>query len=138
MDGFATNTNTGRLISKSTALYKRLKKLGQTIDIAPAAAPVTPIAPTPTPTPTPTPAAAPAPLLRDKVIETATDLIAENKKAFIGISQQDSDDLLRQLLYQKLCIIPKTAKPPPPPSKPSKKKKKYVISSSEESATDSD
>ena len=131
MEGFATNVNTGRLISKSTALYKRLKKLGQTTEIAPA---------TPTPAPTPTvPVPTPTPL-REKVIEAATDLIAENKKQFTGISQQDSDDLLRKLLYEKLCITPKTHKPPPSkPSKPSKKKKKYVVeSSSVESASDSD
>ena len=127
MEGFATNVNTGRLISKSTALYKRLKKLGQTTEIAPTAAP-----PTPEPTPAPTP-------LREKVIEAATDIIADNKKAFAKLSQQDSDDLLKRLLYEKLCITPKTAKPPPSkPSKPSKKKKKYVVSSSEESASESD
>ncbi len=135
---FATNVNTGRIISTNTALYKRLKKLGETIDIAPAAtpAPATPAPATPVTPIAPTPA--PAPVLREKVIEVATDIIAENKKSFVGISQQDSDELLRKLLYEKLCITPKPKTAKAPPSKPSKKKKKkYIVSSSEEE-TDSD
>ena len=160
---YATNVNTGRIISTNTALYKKLKKLGQTTEIAAAPPPTilehTATASQPT---VPQHIAPPAPPvlqhsapqyivtpvpLREKVIEASTDIIAENKKAFTGITQQESDELLRKLLYEKLCITPKTAKTakaPPPPSKSSKsskpstkkKKKKYVVSSSEESDSD--
>ena len=128
MDRYATNLNTGRLISKSTALYRRLKKLGQTEELPPPA-----VTPAPPPSPDPEPAQAP---LREKVIDAATDLIAENKKQFAKLNQQDSDDLLKRLLFEKLCVnAPMKASKAPPPSK--KKSKKYVVESSEEE-TESD
>ena len=152
---YATNVNTGRIISTNTALYKKLKKLGQTTEIAAAPPPTilehTATASQPT---VPQHIAPPAPPvlqhsapqyivtpvpLREKVIEASTDIIAENKKAFTGITQQESDDLLKRLLYEKLCITqkPSKAQPPSKPSKPpKKKKKKFVISSSEESDSD--
>ena len=138
MDRYATNLNTGRLISKSTALYRRLKKLGQTAELpaapAPPAPPPSPAPPAPPPSPEPEPAQAP---LREKVIDAATDLIAENKKQFAKLNQQDSDELLKRLLYEKLCIdTTMKASKAPPPSK--KKSKKYVVESSSEEETESD
>ena len=59
---FATNINTGQLISKSTALYRKLKKLGQVTEIEP----LTVTAPPPSPSPEPEPTQAP---LREKVID---------------------------------------------------------------------
>jgi hypothetical protein len=60
-------------------------------------------------------------------------IIKTNKTNFVGLSQKETDELLKRMLYQKLCLNKK-------PDKKSKKYKKYKIqsSSSESSSSESE
>jgi hypothetical protein len=73
------------------------------------------------------------------VAEICTDIIADNKKTFNKLNQQETNELLRKLLYEKLYINvpenigkqPKQKHKEKEKSKPKLKLKKYYSSSSE-------
>lgn len=58
-----------------------------------------------------------------RVIENAVQVVVENKNNLKGLSQQESDELISRLLYERLCMVPskklvgrpiKTSKPVKP------------------------
>ena len=71
------------------------------------------------------------------VAEICTDIIADNKKTFNKLNQQETNELLRKLLYEKLYInVPENIGKQPKhkekeKAKPKLKLKKYYSSSSE-------
>ena len=66
------------------------------------------------------------------VAEICTDVISENKKDFKKLSQEETDELLRKLLYKKLY----DEKPKKSKEKKSKLKIKKTYSSSESESSD--
>ena len=138
----AINCKTGRLISKKTALYRKLKKLGQikeieneepkvekvkTVEVKAVEVNVEPVEYDPK-------------RLQEKLADISTDLIKDNLKQIIKnqkLSNDDFDILLKKMLFKKLCIDEQ-----PKPKQVSKKKKKpkpklkIIESSSSESESD--
>ena len=142
---YAISLETNRLIKKSTANYKKLKKLGKVREIDP----MENSEPTPTPTPTiepvrPAPTQPPAEPefderdLQVKMAELTTDMVAANVKKIVNsqkLSDAEYDTLLKRMLYKKLCINEPTSKP----TKPTKKKKsKYKVIEPSSDDSDSD
>jgi hypothetical protein len=124
------NPKTNRFVHVGTQKYKRLISEGV-------------IQPVSDPEETITPATAPAApeSLKVKLIETATDVVKENATKFTPeLTQEQTDRLLKKMLYEKLCIKPKPSKT----KKPKKKKKpKFKVvepqsSSSDESESESE
>jgi len=104
------NPRTNRFVHVGTQKYKRLISEGV---IQPVADPEEIIRPATAP-------AAPE-NLKVKLIETATDIVKENAAKFTPeLTQEQTDRLLKKMLYEKLCIKPK----PSNDRKPKKKKKK--------------
>jgi hypothetical protein len=132
------NPKTNRFVNVGTQKYKRLVSEGviQPVDAAPAA-------PAAAPAPAaPAPAAAAAPAsLKVKLIETATDIVKENANKFsTELTQEQTDRLLKKLLYEKLCIPIKAKKKKKPKEKKKKPKFKVVVppnSSESESESES-
>jgi hypothetical protein len=58
-------------------------------------------------------------------------IIKSKKNDFVGLSQKETDELLKRMLYQKLCLNKK-------PDKKSKKYKKYKIQSSSSDSSSSE
>ena len=149
---YAISLKTNRLVKKTTANYRRLHKLGLTREINE----VEEDASTPTPKtvkfegPTPEPVLAvstakqPTPefdeaKLQMKLGEISTDMIQKNLKKVVKaqkLSDAEMDDMLKRLLYKKLCM----AEPmkPAKKEKPKKKaKRKYkIVEPSSESESD--
>jgi hypothetical protein len=153
---YAINLNTNRLIKKTTAKYKKLYKLGRTREICdndvgtpvPETAPPEPTEPEPVLTTTP-PSSPTSPVhlkyteekLQRLLTEKSTDIIQQNLDRFSNtakLSDQQLDDLVKQMLYQKLVGQEKPTKKTKKKvtiTKPLKKKKyklKKIQSSSEE------
>ena len=135
----AINCKTGRLISKKTALYRKLKKLGQikeieneepkvekvkTVEVKAVEVNVEPVEYDPK-------------RLQEKLADISTDLIKDNLKQIVKahkLSDNEMDDMLRRLLYKKLCI----EQPKPKEEKKKKKKSKFKIIESSSSDSESD
>jgi len=67
--------------------------------------------------------------LRERMTDIASDVLMRNKEKFkADLSDAQTDELLKRLLYEKLCVS----------KKPKRKKKKHYVSSSEESESESD
>ncbi len=131
---FALNPKSGRYISKSSRLYFKLVNEG-----------IITVEPTPLPevaekgqTPCNTPKA-----LKKKLKKVGFEVIAENKSQLEGthdLNDDELDQLLKRMLYEKLCIneekTPSKKKKSKP--KPKKKKKRIIVpSSSDESDSES-
>ena len=146
---YAISLKTNRLIKKSTANYRKLKKLGMVREINE----VEESTPTPkTVEPTPEPvldvstAKQPTPefdeaKLQMKLGEISTDMIQKNLKKVVKaqkLSDAEMDDMLKRLLYKKLCMAEPTK--PAKKEKPKKKaKKKFkIVEPSSESESESD
>ena len=69
-----------------------------------------------------------------KIKKELKEIAQENKEKFVGITQEQSDELLKKMLYEKLFVNKPTS------DKKKKKKKKRVIvqSSSDDSDSDSE
>jgi hypothetical protein len=132
---YAINMNTNRLLLKSTAKYKKLKKLGQVKEIS-----TLDEAPQTEPTET-------EPIkepefnekdLQHKMAELTTDMVANNMKQIVKsqrLSDKDMDILLKKMLYQKLC----SEKPKKKPMKKKSKKSKFkLVEPSSDSDSDSE
>ena len=121
------NPKTNRFVHVGTQKYKRLISEGV-------------IQPVSDPEETITPGTAPE-NLKVKLIDTATHIVKENATKFTPeLTQEQTDRLLKKMLYEKLCIKAKLSKT----KKPKKKKKpKFKIvapqsSSSDESESESE
>ena len=72
---------------------------------------------------------------KENLKKTMKDIIKENNKEFKGLSQKQTDQILKKLLYEKLCID----KPKPKKKQNNKSKLKFKIrslDSSDESSED--
>ena len=69
-----------------------------------------------------------------KIKKELKEIAQENKEKFVGITQEQSDELLKKMLYEKLFVNKPTI------DKKKKKKKKHVVvqSSSDDSDSDSE
>ena len=131
---FAINCKTGRLLKKSTALYRKLKKLNlvkeieneepKAVEVKAVEVNVEPVEYDPK-------------RLQEKLADISTDLIKDNLKQIVKahkLSDNEMDDMLRRLLYKKLCI----EQPKPKEEKKKKKKSKFKIIESSSSDSESD
>ena len=109
---YALNKNTGRLIKKTTSLYKKLKKLNQVKEIEDDPEVVKVKTVKPVKPEEPEPVEEPEPEfneldLQHKMAELTTDMVADNVKKIIrsqSLSDKDYDILLKKMLYEKLCV----------------------------------
>lgn len=119
-EGHALNPQTGRIIKKSTAQYRKLVKLGLIVEQD---------EPEPTPEPVKDPEPEPKPIsVKTEMAVLAVDLVKKNKAQFVDLSKKETDKLLRKLLLERLC--PKQDKKKP------KKKSKYKLKTSPPSSSD--
>ena len=138
----AINCKTNRLISKKTALYRKLKKLNLVKEIEieeqPKAEKVKQAEPIQV-EPLEEPVEYDPKRLQEKLADISTDLIKDNLKQIIKnqkLSNDEYDLLLRNMLFKKLCI---NEQPKPKEEKKKKKPKpkfKIIESSSSESESD--
>ena len=115
------NKRTNRWLKKGSLSYIKALSLGE-LELPPEAEPQ------------PEPEVPP---VKAKLIETMTDIVAQNKPKFAQeLTQKQTDALLKKMLYEKLCVSKKK------PKKAKKKKSKFKIveppSSSSEEESDSD
>ena len=138
---YAISLKTGRLIKRSTANYRKLKKLNLIKEIEPKADSPEPEADSPEPEADSPEADSPGTEfnerdLQHKLAQLSTSVVKKNMKKIIKsqkLSDKEYDLLLKKMLYEKLCSISE------PPVKPTKKKKKFKVvqpSSSSESESD--
>lgn len=128
---YIKNPRTGRYISTESRIYKQMLKSGEV-----EAPPEPIIEPEPEPKIEPPKAVLrPAPSIQfeKKMINEATDIVADNVKKFQDISQEESNALLRRLLLEKLKISePKKKK------KGKKKKVKFRVKTPPRSSSESE
>jgi hypothetical protein len=131
--GYAMNPQTGRIISKTTAKYKKMVKQGliienddiqkvekvKKVDVVQSESDSEP-------------EQFDESKLQSKLADISTDMIKKNLKSIVKaqkLSDKELDTMLKKLLYKKLCIEPE-------PRIKKKKKKRIIESSSEESESD--
>ena len=144
---YAISLKTNRLISKSTANYRKLKKMGLTKEIGDSDEATKPTKPQPTPEVKQQPQEKPEPqgkpeqspeepefdekALQHKIAELSTSMVASNVKQIVSsqkLSDKEYDTLLRKMLYRKLCIdSPNEPKVKPKKTKAKKRAKFRVI-----------
>ena len=136
---FAINVNTGRLIKKTTGLYRKLKKLNKVKEIEDGEQPEVK-----------EPEVKAVEVVKQeepfnehklqmKLADISTDLIKDNLKQIIKnqkLNDDDFDVLLKKMLFQKLCIA--DPKQPKQPKEKKKKKSKFTIIESSSSESESD
>ena len=158
---FELNPLTNRYVNTSSKTYRRLLKKGvitapeeQPTPTTPPPSPVTPPpSPPPIATPPPPPVTSepPLPCAKALVVDHLTNISSKHTGELSGLSQKDTETLLRKLLYERLCVSPpekvKKAKKSKAKAKKVKAKKpkkvKYRMvtpppSSSEEDSSESD
>ena len=136
------NPQTNRFVRIGTQKYKRLVREGI----------ITPIDQAPTPEPTPEQISEPTPVtppveivapdfdnndFKKLMAEQFTQVVRENESKLVDLSQKSCDQLLKKLLYQKLCVD-KPEKKAKKSKKNKKKKFKIVEPSSSSSESESD
>lgn len=145
-EGYAINPETGRIISKTTAKYKKLVKLGkideneQKEQKEPKQVEIVKEKVVETVKEQDLEPAFDESKLQSKLADISTSMIKDNLKKVVE-SQKLSDDeldmMLKRMLYKKLCIEkPKSKKPVK--KKKTKKPKFKVVSSSESESESSD
>ena len=136
---FAINVNTGRLIKKTTGLYRKFKKLNKVKEIEDGEQPEVK-----------EPEVKAVEVVKQeepfnehklqmKLADISTDLIKDNLKQIIKnqkLNDDDFDVLLKKMLFQKLCIA--DPKQPKQPKEKKKKKSKFKIIESSSSESESD
>ena len=136
---FAINVNTGRLIKKTTGLYRKLKKLNKVKEIEDGEQPEVK-----------EPEVKAVEVVKQeepfnehklqmKLADISTDLIKDNLKQIIKnqkLNDDDFDVLLKKMLFQKLCIA--DPKQPKQPKEQKKKKSKFKIVEPSSSESESD
>ena len=132
---FAINLNSGRLIKKTTSLYKRLKKLNKVKEIVdPQVEKVEEKQPIHVEEPIEEPFNEHK--LQEKLADISTDLIKSNLKKVVKaqkLSDAEFDILLKKMLFKKLCITIPEKQPKQPKEKKKKSKFKIVEPSSRDS-----
>ena len=136
---FAINVNTGRLIKKTTSLYRNLKKLNKVKEIEDGEQPkvIEPEVKALEVVKQEEPFNEHK--LQMKLADISTDLIKDNLKQIITnqkLNDDDFDVLLKKMLFQKLCIA--DPKQPKQPKEKKKKKSKFKIVEPSSSESESD
>ena len=141
---YALSLKTNRLVKKSTANYRKLKKLNLVREIPEPPPPARPS----TPEPTEPPVESDEPDepefnerdLQNKMMDISTSAVKKNMKKIIKaqkLSDADYDILLKKMLYKKLCLD--EPKKPKKEKQPRKKKTKFkIVEPSESSDSDSE
>jgi hypothetical protein len=127
---YILNPRSQRYISRTSRLYIKLVKEG--VIVEPVVEPEAPPEPVVVPQKPPT-------SLKKKLAKVAVDVIAENSGQLAGtkdLTDEETDQLLRRMLYAKLCLEPTKKKKGKP--KPKRKQKVVIPSSSEEESESSD
>lgn len=89
-ENYAFNPVTGRLIKKGTAKYKKFVKLGMIVPGEKQTLPKKPVPPPP---------------IKEKLATELTDIVKDNKAKFgKELTQEQTDALLKKLLFEKLCL----------------------------------
>ena len=143
---YAISLKTNRLVKKSTANYRKLKKLNLVKEVE--EEPVAVVGHNPKPEKSAEPEAKPAEpefdesKLQLKLADISTDLIHKNLKKIVKsqkLSDIEMDDMLKRLLYKRLCLEPEP-KPKKKEKLAKKKGKKFKLveppSSEDESESD--
>jgi hypothetical protein len=135
--GFCINPQTGRIINKKTAKYRRLVKLGEIVEeepkvikqILPKVEEVKKVEEVEF-----------VPDIKPQLAEITTDIVKENKaKLAQELTPKQMDALLRKMLYDKLCLTPKkNKKQPKKKAKKTRFKLKEPSSSEEEFQSESE
>ena len=137
---YALSLKTNRLVKKSTANYRKLKKLNLVREI--------PEPPARPPELTEPPVESDEPDepefnerdLQNKMMDISTSAVKKNMKKIIKaqkLSDADYDILLKKMLYKKLCLD--EPKKPKKEKQPRKKKTKFkIVEPSESSDSDSE
>ena len=96
MEQLVYNPSSKRYVKFGSSNYKRLVREGvlQPVDIIPA------------PKPKRLPEQTQQEKLDTKIIEQSVSAVEENKEKFRGLSQEQSDDLIAKLLYDRLIAVP--------------------------------
>ena len=135
---FAINLNSGRLIKKTTSLYKKFKKMNRTKEIEDEEEPKVEKVKEPEPIEKPvTEEQFSEHKLQEKLADISTDLIKSNLKKVVKaqkLSDAEFDILLKKMLFKKLCINEQ----PKQPKEDKKKKKKSEFKIIEPSSSDSE
>lgn len=147
--GFVLNPSTNRYIAIDSKVYNRMVKAGVIQPVAPQI--VTPPQPCNDVKESIKANVENVPLITNAVEEAPikkllahelTNIVAEHRAKFEKeLTQKQSDKLLKQLLYEKLCVTKKSKKSTAPakPTKLVKKKKtKFVVAQPSSSDSDSD
>ena len=74
------------------------------------------------------------PKSKKKIKKELKEIAQENKEQFVGISQEQADELLKKMLYEKLFVN----KPTTDKKKKKKKKKQVVVQSESEDSEESE
>lgn len=140
---YAVNLNTNRLIDKSTAKYRKLKKLGQVQELEKQQSPPQSLNETLKPEDIETENKKDEyseEKLQKLLINKSTDIIQDNLNSFVNttkLSDEQLDALVKKMLYEKLMNSKPSKKEKVKPKKEKKKKSKFKlrkVSSSEESS----
>ena len=126
------NPATSRYVRVGSDRYKKLVREGVLKPAAPSPtpAPVT-VAASAKPTPVPSPDPPKPRSLKKELVKLTTDIVRDNKRELVDLSQKETDAYIRRMLYEKLCVNGN--------KKIKKKKKKYhYISDSESESDESD
>ena len=149
-DGFCFNPSTNRICRLDQAKTRKLIKSGvivlpRDLEMPNERKIETPevIKPEPEPEPDPEPEPEPEPAkvdIKPVLKKEMKTIIKENKSQFEGITQSQSDQLLKKLLYQKLCVDkPKEKeKKKEKPKKTTKFKLKKIVVSESDSDSESE
>ena len=116
---FVLNPLSNRYVNTSSKTYRRLLKSGEITALeeqpTPSTPPPSPVAsplatpPPPPPIATPQPPVTsepPLPCAKALVVDHLTSISADHKGELSGLSQKDTETLLRKLLYERLCVSP--------------------------------
>ena len=136
---FAINVNTGRLIKKTTGLYRKLKKLNKVKEIEDGEQPKVKEPDVKAVEVVKQEEPFNEHKLQMKLADISTDLIKDNLKQIIKnqkLNDDDFDVLLKKMLFQKLCIA--DPKQPKQPKEKKKKKSKFKIVEPSSSESESD
>jgi hypothetical protein len=126
-DSLILNPQTNRFIKRSSQTGKRLLKelASPPIVSPPPTAPTPPIASQPT---------APIAPVQTALLTTCADIVVEHTPKFKNLTADETDQLFRRLLLERLSIATAKAKKP----KPKKKKGHFRVQTSSSSSEESD
>lgn len=137
MSEYAISLKTNRLVKKSTANYRKLKKLNlvKEIDQTESPPPMKPPSPERVESTEPDePVEFNERDLQNKMMDISTSVVKKNMKQIIKnqkLSDDEYDMLLKKMLYEKLCLKE-------PKKQPKKKKAKFKIVEPSSESSDSE